>query len=114
MALLNKFSFDGVEKSAKHNANRALSRMKNDAPFDTGRLKRNIDYRIVDKLLEFDVIFNSTAIDPEDGRDYAPTQEFGNRYIPAHPYFYKNLRLFFSDLGTDLKRKINNIIKKTR
>ena len=49
MALLSKFSFDGVEKSAKHNANRALSRMKNDAPFDTGRLKRNIDYRVVDK-----------------------------------------------------------------
>ena len=111
---LNKLSFDGVEKSAKHNADRALARMKKDAPYDTGRLKRNIDYRYIDKFLEDDVIFTSTAIDPDDGKDYAPVQEFGSRYIPAHPYFYKNIRKFFGDLNEDLKRKIKNILNKTR
>ena len=110
MAKLEWFSFDGVDRSLAHNAKQTIGRMRKDAPVDTGRLRREIKYT----QSKHNITFTSKAIDPEDGRDYAPIQEYGSRYVKAQPYFNKNVRRFFVETGKDLTRRINNIIKKTR
>ena len=108
MKELEKYSFDGVEKTLKHEARNAIGKMKRDAPVDTGRLRREIKY---DQKFH-DVTFTSKAIDPDTGKDYAPDQEYGTRYIKAHPYFNRNVRLFFDKVRKDIRRKIKNITKK--
>ena len=110
--LLHKYSFDGVEKTIQHVASQAVSRMRKAAPFDTGRLRREIDYTTAHQNL----VIHSEAFDPETGEDYAPLQEFGSRRrgIRAQPFFYRNIRWMFDALYKDINRKIKNILNKTR
>ena len=105
---LNKLSTDGVREAMRENAIEAVHRMQRDAPYDTGRLRKNIEYA---QTTGNGVIIESEAIDPEDHIDYAPIQEFGGRYNRAQPYFYKNIRLFVSKLYKDLSNRIKKIIK---
>ena len=105
---LGSFSDREVDKSMAHSAKQAVGWMRRDAPVDTGRLRREIDYR----QSTYNVTLFSEAIDPETRIDYAPTQEFGAGRIPAHPYFYKNVRRFFVYLHKDLKRRLHNILNK--
>ena len=72
-------------------AKKTLVKMKKDAPYDTGRLRRNITGQLT---TDQRVDFISEAIDPETKDDYAPVQEFGTRFQRAQPYFYKNIKAF--------------------
>lgn len=86
-----------------------IVRMKAQAPVKTGRLKQNIGF--IPRGND-DIIFHSQAIDPDTGENYPPLQEFGTRFYPAQPYFYRNVRQFFSDvrarLGAELRKIINS------
>ena len=108
IAELNSFEKNTVFESFTHAANQTVGRMKKDAPVDTGRLRREVEYVLTSK----GITIGSEAIDPDTGKDYAPEQEFGTREFPAHPYFYRNIRGFLLYIMKDLKRKLNNITKK--
>ena len=95
-----------VDKVMDSNARNTLAKMKKDAPVDTGRLRRNItaQYAIDNK-----VDFSSEAIDPETKEDYAPKQEFGTRFLPAQPYFYKNINAFKRRFEADVRSIFRNL-----
>ncbi len=78
----------GLKDSFDEVGQKVVYYMDRDAPEDTGRLKRHIDYTAT----EDNLIFESEAIDPITGRDYAPAQEYGGRHFSAQPYFHKNIR----------------------
>lgn len=61
--------------------------IKQEAPVDTGNLKQNVNWTMLDRNT---VRVQSVAI--EDGYDYAPVQEFGNIYRSGKPYFYPNIK----------------------
>lgn len=93
-----------LDAAIEHNASQAVGRMKQDAPVDTGRLRRQIHQT----NQQGGLYIESEAIDPRDGRDYAHTQEYGGRYFPAQPYFFKNIRVMISKLHRDIKRRLAN------
>ena len=105
--MLQDFSQKEVDLSLRHAGKNATGRMKRQAPVDTGRLRREIEYITT----RDDLIIESTAIDPVTGEDYSVIQEFGGRFIKAQPYFFKNVRLMISSLTKDLKRKLRLIAK---
>ena len=96
-----------AKRIIKHEADNAVGRMKQDAPVDSGRLRREIEARRINKD---DVIIESIAIDPATGRDYAPIQEYGLLGYKEQPYFRKNIRLFIDRLTQRLQRALKNKI----
>lgn len=96
---------NAIDKEA-HNAE---VRMKRAAPRDTGRLVRNIEVTRSRNFVQFD----SEAIDPQSGIDYAPIQELPNGTMPfkTTPYFWRNIRQFqrkiFPRINDILTRIIN-------
>ena len=90
-------------------AKNTVRRMERQAPVDTGRLKREIHFVHTGVG---SVEFESEAIDPDTGVDYAPAQEFGTRFFKAQPYFFHNIRLFRRDLFNSLRKAINRKIRK--
>ena len=44
MKALSIYSWDGVDKTLTHEANNTVGKMRRDAPVDTGRLRREIEY----------------------------------------------------------------------
>ena len=105
--MLKDFSQKEVTLSLDHAARNTVGRMKKDAPVDTGKLRREIEYTVTTN----DVIIESTAIDPETKEDYAPLQEYGSRYLRPQPYFHRNIRYLISSLFKDLTRKLRLIAK---
>ena len=101
-----------VQKLLKHEATQAVGRMKQDAPVDTGRLRRGIKVGAQSGAglgISEAVTITSKAIDPDTHVDYASDQEFGTRYIPAHPYFFKNVRLMRKKITKRAKRLLQNV-----
>ena len=86
-------------------AKQAYKRMLKDAPVDTGLLERNIKLTNKGK----NIIFESKAIDPDTGIDYAPDQDLppGTLDIRTTPYFAKNIRR----MKRDFKNQITGIFK---
>ena len=101
---LSEFPYE-LNKIMKDEGKITVLQMRQDAPEDTGRLKRNIGYEVLFGGKE--VILESTAIDPLTGRDYAPLQEYGIG-VPKRPYFRKNVDIFFSRL----KQRIDRTLKR--
>ena len=97
-----------VGKIVNNEARNTIRRMKNEAPFDTGRLFRNIDFIQTGRQ---GVEFESEAIDPETKVDYAPIQEHGLG-VPARPYFWRNVRLFTRDTYLAVTRAIERKLRK--
>ena len=98
-----------VFRIATHEANNAVGRMKQDAPVDTGRLRREIETYALFGAKE--IIIKSEAIDPRTGVDYAPLQEYGIG-VPRRPFFRDNADVFFTRLRQRLDRTIKQIFKK--
>ena len=98
-----------INRAMEIEANNAVSRMENRAPRDTGRLVRNIEYTRSKNA----ITFQSEAIDPVTGIDYAPIQEQPNGTFPFRttPYFWRNIRQFerkiFTRIGDILTKIIN-------
>ncbi len=104
---LSEFSKKESRLSLDHAARNTVGRMKQNAPVDTGRLRREVDYELVGD----GVTIHSEAIDPDTGIDYAPIQEYGGprNNPPAQPYFRPNIIKFISELIKDLNRKLKLI-----
>lgn len=94
-------------RSMEHVAKNTVGRMKQDAPVDTGRLRREVEYKVTND----DIIVTSEAFDPETGVDYAPIQEHGLG-VPPQPYFYKNIRWMTTKLVEDISRKLAQVARK--
>ncbi len=103
---LDKFGETDVDKIMQNESVKTVDRMENNAPFDTGRLRRNIDFSHQVDIIEF----YSEAIDPETKKDYAPSQEFGGRFFRAQPYFYKNIKKHLQNVRVALANRIQDII----
>ena len=99
---------DLIGKILKKEADRTVNDMKADAPYDTGRLERNIEIYSINK---FDVQIRSEAIDPKTGVDYAPIREYGLDGFAPNPYFRKNVQIFFKRLYDRLYYQLKKINK---
>ena len=97
-----------LQRILKHEANQTVGRMKQDAPVDTGRLRRKIETEV---RLDNEVIVTSEAIDPRTGVDYAPLQEYGIG-VPERRYFRKNIDILRFRLKERINRALININNK--
>lgn len=107
MNALKAVSQNELIRSMEHAAKNAVGRMKQDAPVDTGRLRREVEYKVTND----DIIITSEAIDPETKVDYAPIQEHGLG-VPPQPYFFKNIRWMTTKLVDDISRKLAQVARK--
>lgn len=80
--------------------------VKREAPVDTGNLKQNVNWTMLDPNT---VQVQSIAI--EDGFDYAPVQEFGNIYRSGKPYFYPNIKRNIKRAMVLLRNRIKRNLK---
>ena len=85
-----------------------VKEMSRYAPFDTGRLRTNIEYRSTKES----VTWESEAIDPETNIDYAPIREFGLDGRGASHYFYPAIRGAFTDLLHRMDQAIKSVLRK--
>ena len=104
---LKRFSTEEVKASLNHIADNTEGRMRQLAPVDTGRLRREILVKVISEA----IFFQSEAIDPETKADYAPLQEYGTRHWPAQPYFYPAIRWGHFALVKDLNRRMQNVLR---
>ena len=88
------------------------SKMKQQAPVDTGRLRTNVSYTTYVTDTRSELIMESEAIDPNTGRDYAPVQEYGLNGLRAQPYFQHNARWGFEQLYKRLTAAITRALKR--
>lgn len=97
---LEKFSKDELELSLTHFTSQTGAKIKQKAPVDTGRLRREVVGEVVQRNI---ANFTSIAIDPQTGEDYAPLQE---HYVPV---FFSTIRQGIRKLVEDLARKLKLI-----
>ena len=107
---LEKDFGQSVFKLLDHEAQQAYKRMLRDAPYDTGLLRRNIELTRTPETF----IFESKAIDPETGIDYAPDQDLprGTLDVKTTPYFAKNIRRMIKDFERQVKGIFQGFMKK--
>ena len=98
------------EKILETTAKNTVNKMKRQAPRDTGRLIDNIEY---DHSQEGEIYFESEAIDPDTGNNYAPLVEYGLGQR-AQPYFWRNIRDFRKNLSIAFGRMMNIKISKQK
>ena len=103
---VNSFPAD-VIKQLKEDARKAVALIKKDAPYDTGRLRRNVKVEVENGN---QIYIISEAKDPRTGRDYAPVQEYGLEGLTPQPFFRKNIDIVFNGLFARLRRKLNKKI----
>lgn len=92
----------------EHHAKNTVGRIKQDAPVDTGRLRREVSY----EMAVNGVHLRSRAIDPDTGEDYAYVQNYGDsaRNIPATYYWSKNIPLMIQRIHRDISRRLKEAI----
>ena len=95
-----------AKKIIKSEADKAVVRMKKDAPFDTGRLKRNIK---VTNVTSDDLTIKSEAINPTTGVDYSYAQEYGLGPGKFTPYFRHNVHILITRLSARLKKALKKL-----
>ena len=101
-----------TRKVLEHVGSQSTGRMKQSAPVDTGRLRREVEYTVRVTKAESDLIMESEAIDPETKIDYAPIQEYGLNGVRPTPYFRRWARWGFDELYIRVKTKIAKILNK--
>ena len=101
--------FPGLaRKVLLHESNQTVAKMRNEAPIDTGRLRREID----SKITSSSATIESIALDPKTGIDYAPVREYGLDGHPPQPYFRHNIDLFFTNVRTRLQQTLKRLMQK--
>lgn len=84
-------------------ARKVQARAKDLAPVDTGALKGSIRVKQYAQFLSAVVYTNL---------EYAPYQEFGTVYVPAHPFMHPAFNQLKSEIERDIKEYINKEIRK--
>ena len=111
-ALKSIFGPAEIDRVLQHHANNLVGRIKQEAPVDTGRLRRNVKSETFALFGNNAVRVVSSAIDPQTGEDYTYVQNFGDptRNIPATYYFTRTAanfaRKIYDDLGRRFRREL--------
>lgn len=93
IALKKNMELNAVKRVVKQNGEEIQMKAQRNAPVDTGNLKKSIGLDIMNAGLTAKV---------EPTAEYAPYQEYGTRFMEAHPFvkpaFNEQKELFKSDM----------------
>ena len=96
--LKKNIQMDDVKRVVRHNGAEMQTKAQQNAPVDTGTLKRSIGLEITDSGMTAEVM--PTA-------DYAPYVELGTRFMDAQPY----LGPAFKDQKEKFKKDMKKLVE---
>ena len=96
--LKKNVQMDDVKRVVRHNGAGMQTKAQQNAPVDTGTLKRSIGLEITDSGMTAEV--RPTA-------DYAPYVELGTRFMEAQPY----LKPAFDDQKEKFKKDMKKLVE---
>ena len=96
--LKKNVQMDDVKQVVRHNGAEMQTKAQQNAPVDTGALKRSIGLEITDSGM-------SAEIEPT--AEYAPYVELGTRFMEAQPY----LKPAFDDQKEKFKRDMKKLVE---
>lgn len=96
--LKKNVQMDDVKRVVRHNGAEMQTKAQQNAPVDTGTLKRSIGLEITDSGM-------SAEIEPT--AEYAPYVELGTRFMEAQPY----LKPAFDDQKEKFKRDMKKLVE---
>ena len=96
--LKKNVQMDDVKRVVLHNGAEMQTKAQQNAPVDTGTLKRSIGLEITDSGMTAEV---------EPTADYAPYVELGTRFMDAQPY----LKPAFDDQKEKFKRDMKKLVE---
>ena len=88
---------DDVRRIVRHNGAEMQTKAQQNAPVDTGHLKRSIGLNMTDSGMSAEV---------EPTAEYAPYPEFGTRFMEAQPY----LKPAFDDQKEKFKKDMKKLV----
>lgn len=94
--LKKNVNMDDVKRVVRHNGAEMQEKAQQNAPVDTGYLKRSIQLEITDRGMTSEV---------EPTAEYAPYPEFGTRFMEAQPY----LKPAFDDQKEKFKKDMKKL-----
>jgi HK97 gp10 family phage protein len=89
-----------VAKSVRKRTYQIETRAKEDAPYDTGNLERNVKSYFFNGGLSGEVYSHAK---------YSIYQELGTRYMSAQPFFFHNYVVARKDFTNDLERILEEL-----
>lgn len=96
--LKKNVQMDDVKRGVRHNGAEMQTKAQQNAPVDTGTLKRSIGLEITDSGMTAEV---------EPTADYAPYVELGTRFMDAQPY----LGPAFKDQKEKFKKDMKKLVE---
>ncbi len=109
MKSLDSFGRKEVDIIIESAAQGAVAKMKKAVPVDTGRLKRQIE---VDRLGKGRFEIDSSAVDPQSGRQYSTViEEYGGRFKRGLHYFREGTSFFRGEARAELRNRLGTIVK---
>ena len=88
---------DDVKRVVRHNGAEMQAKAQQNAPVDTGYLKRSIGLEVTDEGMTAEV---------EPKADYAPYVELGTRFMEAQPYLAPAFRDQAEQFRKDMKKLV--------
>lgn len=88
---------DDVKRVVRHNGAEMQAKAQQNAPVDTGYLKRSIGLEVTDEGMTAEV---------EPKADYAPYVELGTRFMEAQPYLAPAFRDQVGQFRKDMKKLV--------
>lgn len=96
--LKKNVSMDAVKRVVRHNGAEMQTKAQQNAPVDTGTLKRSIGIEVTDSGMTAEV---------EPTAEYAPYVELGTRFMEAQPY----LKPAFDDQKEKFKKDMKKLVE---
>ena len=96
--LKDNVRLNDVSRVVRHNGAEMQAKSQQNAPVDTGTLKRSIDLEITDGGM-------TAEVEPTAG--YAPYVEFGTRFMEAQPY----LKPAFDEQSEKFRKDMQKLVK---
>ena len=96
--LKQNIRMEDVKKVVRHNGAEMQAKAQQNAPVDTGTLKRSIGLEIADGGMSAEV---------EPMAEYAPYVELGTRFMEAQPY----LKTAFDEQKEKFKKDMQKLVK---
>ena len=96
--LKKNVSMDAVKRVVRHNGTEMQTKAQQNAPVDTGTLKRSIGIEVTDSGMTAEV---------EPTAEYGPYVELGTRFMEAQPY----LKPAFNVQKEKFKKDMNKLVE---